>query len=379
MTKWKEILKNSIRDAEPLKEKLNLSDEEVRNIQSIAEDYPMCVNPYYLSLIDPDDPNDPIRRMSIPDPIEFSAGGCTDTSGESSNTVVKGMQHKYRQTALILSTNQCAMYCRHCFRKRMTGRNGQEETAVDIKPVVKYINAHPEINNVLISGGDAFLNSNETIRQYLEIFTGVPTLHYIRFGTRTPVVLPQRITEDEELTEMLQEYCKKKQIIIVTQFNHPRELTDEAIHAIRILHKSGCVIRNQTVLLKGVNDDEKTLADLMNGLVSVGVIPYYLFQCRPVAGVKNQFQVPLSRAVEIVDRAKVHMSGQAKGFRYAMSHPTGKIEILGNTDQGILFKYHQAKNDEDHARYVIKNLNPGICWLDETVITSSAKRTEDDI
>lgn len=373
MTKWKEILKNSIRDAESLKEIFSLSDEEVSSISKIADDYPMCVNPYYLSLIDPNDPNDPIRKMSIPDAIEFTPGGSTDTSGESSNTVVKGMQHKYRQTALILSTNQCAMYCRHCFRKRMTGKEGQEETAVDLPSMVEYITAHPEINNVLISGGDAFLNSNDTIRRYLETFSEVPNLHYIRFGTRTPVVLPQRITEDRELCEILHEYSKKKQIIIVTQFNHPRELTDEARRAIRVLHSNGCVIRNQTVLLKGINDDERTLADLMNGLVSAGVIPYYLFQCRPVIGVKNQFQVPLIRAVDIVDRAKAHMSGQAKGFRYAMSHPTGKIEILGNTDQGILFKYHQAKHDEDHARYVVKNLDPDICWLDEAVITSNMK------
>ena len=120
MTKWKAILQSSIRDAASLREMLNLTDEEVNSIQAIAEDYPMCVNPYYLGLIVPDDPNDPIRRMSIPDAAEFVSGGNADTSGEASNTVVRGMQHKYRQTALILSTNQCAMYCRHCFRKRKT-------------------------------------------------------------------------------------------------------------------------------------------------------------------------------------------------------------------------------------------------------------------
>ena len=126
-------------------------------------------------------------------------------------------------------------------------------------------------------------------------------------------------------------------------------------------------------LLQGVNDDELVLADLMNGLVAAGVIPYYLFQCRPVVGVKNQFQVPLSRAVALVDNAKAHMSGQAKGFRYAMSHPTGKIEILGNTNHGILFKYHQAKHDDNHARYVVKDLPDDACWLDDHVITSNMK------
>ena len=365
MTKWKEILQNSIRDAASLRKVLNLTEEETKNIQTIADDYPMCVNPYYLGLIDPEDPDDPIRRMSIPDGAEFITGGSADTSGEASNTVVRGMQHKYRQTALILSTNQCAMYCRHCFRKRMAGKEGQEETAVDINAMAEYVRAYPEINNVLISGGDAFLNSNDTIRKYLEVFSEIPNIHYIRFGTRTPVVLPQRITEDEELVGILHEYGMKTQIIIVTQFNHPKELTEEAKKAVRILHQNGCVIRNQTVLLKGVNDNEQILADLMNGLVAAGVIPYYLFQCRPVAGVKNRFQVPIRRAVDIVDRAKMHMSGQAKGFRYAMSHPTGKIEILGNTGQGVLFKYHQAKHDDNHARYIVKKLDPDECWLDE--------------
>lgn len=372
MAKWKEILQDSIRDAASLKDMLGLTDEEVRSIQEIADDYPMCVNPYYLGLIDPKDPNDPIRRMSIPDSLEFTKGGSADTSGESGNTVIRGMQHKYRQTALILSTNQCAMYCRHCFRKRMTGKAGQDETAVDLDAMAEYVASHPEINNVLISGGDAFLNSNDTIRRYLEVFSKIPNLHYIRFGTRTPVVLPQRITEDEELVQLLHEYGKKIQIIIVTQFNHPKELTEEAKQAVRLLHQNGCIIRNQTVLLKGVNDDENTLADLMNGLVAAGVIPYYLFQCRPVVGVKNQFQVPLRTAVDIVDRAKMHMSGQAKGFRYAMSHPTGKIEILGNTEQGILFKYHQAKHDDNHARYVVKDLGPDACWLEENEILSEA-------
>ncbi|MDO4938351.1 MAG: KamA family radical SAM protein [Lachnospiraceae bacterium] len=371
MTKWKELLQNSIRDAASLKKVLDLTEEEVKSIQAIADDYPMCVNPYYLSLIDPKDPDDAIRRMSIPDAIEFTSGGSADTSGESGNTVIRGMQHKYRQTALILSTNQCAMYCRHCFRKRMAGKAGQDETAVDINAMAEYVAAHPEINNVLISGGDAFLNSNETIRRYLDVFSEVPSLQYIRFGTRTPVVLPQRITEDGELAGILREYGRKIQLVIVTQFNHPKELTDEAKCAVNILHENGCVIRNQTVLLKGVNDDEHTLADLMNGLVAAGVIPYYLFQCRPAAGVKNQFQVPLIRAVDIVDSAKMHMSGQAKGFRYVMSHPTGKIEILGKTGHGILFKYHQAKHDDNHARYVVKNLGPDDCWLDESEITSS--------
>ena len=285
--------------------------------------------------------------------------------GEHDNTVVQGMQHKYRQTVMILSTNQCAMYCRHCFRKRLVGLSSAE-VAAHLPEMAAYVSAHPEIDNVLISGGDAFLNSNEVIGEYLETFTSIPHIRFIRFGTRTPVTFPQRILEDDgELTNLLARYGERKQIIVVTHFNHPRELTDQSRQAVRELQRAGCVVRNQTVLLRGVNDDPEVLAALLNALVSIGVMPYYVFQCRPVEGVKNQFQVPLARGVAIVDEAKASMSGIAKAFRYAMSHPTGKIEILGPAGEGKLaFKYHQAKDPADNARLFIRDVAPDQCWLD---------------
>ena len=242
-----------------------------------------------------------------------------------------------------------------------------DEIANQLPAMADYVRSHKEINNVLISGGDAFLNSNETILKYLRYFTAIPTLDFIRFGTRIPVVLPHRIFEDVELLRILESYNEKKQIIIVTQFNHPRELTPEAIQAVRDLRNVGCIVRNQTVLLKGVNDDANTLASLMNGLVACGIIPYYIFQCRPVAGVQNQFQVPFVRGVEILEDAKKKMNGQAKSVRYAMSHPTGKIEILGNVDgQRMLFKYHQAKCEEDSGRIFVKMVAADQCWLEKT-------------
>lgn len=362
---WKELLAQSIRDVSSLKTVLNLPEEDTAQLERIVEKYPLCVNPYYMSLINRDDPKDPIRKMCIPDIHEFSEGGTADTSGEADNTVIQGMQHKYRQTALILSTNQCAMYCRHCFRKRMVGANS-DEIAKQLPVMADYVRRHKEINNVLISGGDAFMNANETIEKYLRYFTEIPNLDFIRFGTRIPVVLPQRITEDDELLQLLETYGEKKQIIIVTQFNHPRELTPEAVQALNMLRNVGCIIRNQTVLLKGVNDDADILARLMNRLVACGVIPYYIFQCRPVVGVKNQFQVPFLRGIEIVENAKKQMNGQAKSVRYAMSHPTGKIEILGKTgpDQ-MLFKYHQAKYEQDHGRIFAQNVEDDQCWLEK--------------
>ena len=364
---WRKLLQESIRDVEGLRKVLPMNDEETEQMTRIIEKYPLCINPYYLGLINREDPKDPIRKMCVPDIHEFSEGGLKDTSGEAQNTVIQGMQHKYKQTVLILSTNQCAMYCRHCFRKRMVGASS-DEIAGQLPAMADYVRSHKEINNVLISGGDAFLNSNATILKYLQYFSDIPSLDFIRFGTRIPVVLPQRVHEDHELLEMLRSFNQKKQIIIVTQFNHPRELTPEALQAIQDLQDVGCILRNQTVLLKGVNDDPEVLGSLMNRLVSCGVIPYYIFQCRPVQGVQNQFQVPFVRGIEIVEAAKKLMNGQAKSVRFAMSHPTGKIEILGKTGENeMIFKYHQAKHETDAGRVFIRPVSADQCWLPDEV------------
>lgn len=365
MKKWEALIKENYHSIRTIKERIPFSDEEVKAIQNIEERYPISVPEYYLSLIQEASHTDPVRRMCIPDPLEFSEGGTPDTSGEADNTVVQGMQHKYARTALILSTNVCAMYCRHCFRKRMVGLSS-EETAKHIPEMAEYVRNHPEIDNVLISGGDAFMNPDAVIRRYLETFTAIPTIKLIRFGTRTPVTFPYRITEDDgELEALLKEFSNKKAIMVVTHYNHPRELTDESRKAIRILQGAGCIVRNQTVLLHGVNDDPATLSDLMSSLVSINIEPYYVFQCRPVEGVKNQFQVPLSRGAAIVREAKGMMNGPAKAFRYAMSHPTGKIEILGEINGRLLFSYHQAKYEKDNGRIFTRPLSESEAWFED--------------
>ena len=357
------LLSECIRDVEQLNDYLKLSSDEAKRIGEISERYPFCVPPYYLGLIDPDDPDDPVRKICIPGPQELSGTGMEDTSGEGDNTVIRGMQHKYRQTALILTTNQCSMYCRFCFRKRMVGYS-EHETAEHVHKMAEYVGQHTEINNVLLSGGDALVNSNEVIRMYLDTFSQIPSLDFIRIGTRTPVVLPMRIYEDEELLEILKEYNQKKQILIVTHFNHPHEITEQAKKAVRALMECGCVVRNQTVLLKGVNDDPDTLSTLLNQLVSIGVIPYYVFQCRPARGALDEFQIPLRRGVAIVEEAKKKMNGQAKSIHYCMSHVTGKIEILGIMEDGkVLFKYHQAKYEKDSSRIFLKEIAEDQCWL----------------
>ena len=363
MKYWESLLAKGHHDIESLRSMFDFSDNEIQSLKTIQNQFPVFINPYYLSLIDLKDPEDPIRKMSIPGVYELNRSGSFDTSGEQSNTVLPGLQHKYKETALILSTNQCAMYCRHCFRKRLVGAS-EEEICGQLGSIASYIREHPEISNVLVSGGDAFMNSNDTIAQYLQVLSDIPHLDFIRFGTRVPVVLPQRITSDEELSDIFKEYSPKKKIYVVTQFNHPREVTAESAAAIGKLLSIGIPVRNQTVLLKGVNDDSHVMGQLMRQLTAIGIIPYYIFQCRPVTGVMNHFQVPLKKGFQIVQDAMQMQNGQGKSFRFMLSHVSGKVEILGMIDeQRMLFKYHQAKAPSDAGRIFSREISETQCWL----------------
>ena len=358
-----ELLNKNITKAEDLKGVLNITDEEVLKLNDILEKYPMSITPYYLSLIDFNDPNDPIKKMCIPSIEETDLSGSFDTSGEADNTIITGMQHKYNQTVIVLSTNHCAMYCRHCFRKRLVGLS-DEEIATHFEDMVNYIKDHKEISNVLVSGGDSFLNSNEKIEKYLERLCEIEHLELIRFGTRVPVVYPERITRNDSLKEILKKYGAKKTIYVVTQFNHPREVTKEATEAINYLREASVIVKNQTVLLKGVNDNSEILSELLKKITSIGIIPYYVFQCRPVTGVKNQFQVPLKEGYDIVEGAKNLQNGQGKCFKFCLSTTSGKIEIVGKTeDNKMVFKYHQAKYEKDKGRIFIEEVDDNQTWI----------------
>ncbi len=362
---YREELAQNITDAEGLFEYLGeeLSPEDRKKYADILDRFPMSVPKYYLSLIDKSDPCDPIRKMCLPSVGETDLSGSFDTSGEKENTVIRGLQHKYKKTALVLSTNRCAMYCRHCFRKRLVGVTA-EEIGREFEETVSYVKRHEEISNVLISGGDAFLCSNAKIERYLQEFSKIEHLDLIRFGTRTPAVLPSRIYGDLELCGLLKKYGEKKQIYVVTHFNHPNEITDEAKRAIKCLLEADVIVKNQTVLLKGVNDSAETLSALLGGLTRIGVIPYYVFQCRPVSGVKNQFQVPLAEGHKIISGARKRLNGQGKCFRYIMSTVKGKIEILGQGEDGrMLFAFHQAKYAKDENRIFSQQLTAKQSWI----------------
>jgi lysine 2,3-aminomutase len=326
-----------------LKKYINLLPKEEKKLEKIVKRHPMRSTAYYLSLIDWNDPQDPIRKMAVPSLEEFNLQGSYDTSGEVENTKVQGLQHKYAETALILATNRCATYCRHCFRKRLIGLPN-EEVMKRFEDAVHYIRRHEEINNVLISGGDPLVLSNKIIEKFLSTLSDISHLDFIRFGSRAPVTFPSRF-EDQELLAILHDYSHtNRRVYVVTQFNHPREITQQSTRAVHNLMKSEILVNNQTVLLKGVNDDPAILGNLQNRLVGIGVNPYYVFQCRPVKRVKHSFQVPICRGTGIVEKAKARCNGHSKRFKYIMSHRTGKIEILGIVDDEIYLKYHQAKD-----------------------------------
>ncbi len=362
---WDLLLEDSISTVEDLADYLDVNDKDKAVLEEICQDHPLRISKYYLSLIDKEDAEDPIKKLAVPLTHESYLEGSYDTSGEKVNTVLPGLQHKYKETAVILSTNECAMYCRHCFRKRLVGLNS-DEVVQDIQIVADYIESHKEINNVLITGGDPFVLPNERIQEFLEALTEIEHLDFIRFGTRVPVTFPQRILSDDNLIEILESYSKKRtRLYIVTQFNHSREITKESSEACNRLQDAGILVSNQTVLLRGVNDDSETMAQLQRGLVRIGVVPYYVFQCRPVKRVKKHFQVPLYEACRIMEETHTKLDGHTKRFRFIMSHTTGKIEILGIDGDRFLFKYHQARDPRDYGKVFTRNVDKTSTWLDD--------------
>jgi lysine 2,3-aminomutase len=359
-----EKLENMICSVEDLADYTDLSSCEREQLKKVVEIHPMRVSPYYLSLINWNDPKDPIRKMAVPSTEELNLDGMYDTSGEAENTKMPGLQHKYSETALILATNRCATYCRHCFRKRLVGLP-TEEIVKRFEDAAEYIEKHKEINNVLISGGDPLVLSNKVIERFLEALTRIDHLSFIRFGSRTPVTLPSRLSDPGLLALFKKHSQIDRRLYVVTQFNHPREITPQSISAVNNLLKAGVLLSNQTVLLRGINDAPETLATLMNSLVSIGVTPYYVFQCRPVKRVKGHFQVPICEGVRIVEKAKADCNGHSKRFKYVMSHKTGKIEILGVIDGEIYFKYHEAKNRRNLGMMFKRRVDEKAGWLDD--------------
>ncbi len=362
MSLWIDDCKSNLTRIKDTQLEIKAGDKEV--LEKITERYPMSIPEYYYNLIDPNDANDPIKKLCFPNVFEADLAGNEDTSGEASNTKMPGLQHKYKSTALVLTTNACFMYCRHCFRKRMVGYSS-DEINNRMNETVAYLKDHTEINNVLLSGGDSFCMTNNQIETYLKSLVEIEHLDFIRFGTRSLVVFPERIYKDPELIEILSKYNKKKKIILVTQFNHPRELTEEVKNTVSILENVGITINNQAVLLKGINDQPKVLAELLNGLTRIGINPYYVFQCRPVQGVKSGFQMTLLESYNLVKESRQYLNGISKRFRLIMSHVQGKMEVVGVEDKKMIFKFHQAKQIENSERIFSRDIDEDGKWLDD--------------
>ncbi len=370
---WEEELKRSICSISDLESFTAIGARERKQLQHVTDMHPMRITPYYLSLIDWADPNDPLMRMAVPSSEELDLSGSYDTSGESLSTRMPGLQHKYAQTALILTTNRCPLYCRHCFRKRLVGLR-TEEVIQRFSDAARYIDQHTEIRNVLLSGGDPLILPTPVIRRFLKRLSKIRHLDFVRIGSRVPVTFPSRILTDNELVSLLREHSKKfERLYLVSQFNHRREITPKSIDAVDRLIGAGLVVINQAILLKGVNDDPVTLAELHSGLVRIGVNPYYLFQCRPVKRVKRRFQVPLERGYGMVERAKSMLDGPSKRFRYVMSHRSGKIEIVGVMGDDIYLKYHQARDPDNLGKFFRRKLTADAGWLDELPRVSAGK------
>ena len=367
---WNTELANNINSLEKLKHYFSLTEEEEHSMHEVLGNHPMNIPRYYLSLINPDDPHDPIRKMAIPSVEELVVAGqmgetTGDPYGDDKHNKGNGILHKYPYSALIVATEYCSMYCRHCFRKRLVGLPN-DKTVENFQNAAKYIAEHKEITNVIISGGDPMMLPTKVIAKMLEALKDIDHVNYVRIGTRTPVVYPLRYFDDE-LIGILRDFNQHKTLYIPTHFNHANEITDLSEEAVRRIRSAGITVNNQTVFLKGVNDTVKNLKDLMNGLVRIGVNPYYLYQCMPVSRVRHHFQVPLKRGVDIVSEAKRGLDGYAKRFKFIMGHDIGKIEICGRKDDILVMSqiHSRPEHPEEASRILMGHLTEKAGWLED--------------
>ena len=304
---WRWQLRNSIYDIFKLSKIFRFSKTQLENLSKVVIKYPFAITPYYLSLIDKDNPADPIRMQCVPseeeDKLYFDIQD--DPLGEEKDSVLPGLVHRYPDRVLIILTNMCPVYCRHCTRKREWCRGKWVRTQKELESIYDYINRHKEIRDVIISGGDPFILSTERIEEVLRKLRAISHVEIIRIGTRCPVVLPQRI--DDELVSMLKKY---RPLWLNAHFNHPNEITKESSIACDRIVCAGIPVNNQSVLLKGINNDVETMTKLCQGLLKIGVRPYYLFQCDPVVGT-GHLRTSIEKGLEIIKGMRGFTSGLA--------------------------------------------------------------------
>jgi lysine 2,3-aminomutase len=302
---WKWQVKNRIETLEQLKKYVSLTAEEEEGVKQTLKTLRMAITPYYLSLINPDDPNDPIRRQCIPTGAEThqAAADLLDPLHEDEDSPTPGLTHRYPDRVLFLITDMCSMYCRHCTRRRFAGQTDNECGIDRIEKALEYIRNTPTVRDVLLSGGDALMVSDKRLEYIISELRKIPHVEIVRLGTRTPVVCPQRITP--ELCDMLKKYHP---IWINTHFNHPNEVTPESSRACEMLANAGIPLGNQSVLLRGVNDCVHVMKKLVHEIVKIRVRPYYIYQCDLSMGLEH-FRTPVSKGIEIIEGLRGHTSG----------------------------------------------------------------------
>lgn len=305
---WQGQLRESVRTADGLAKVLSLSASELEGAQRAEQQgLPIGITPYYLSLCDRDDPSCPIRLQCVPSASESIEvpGDLIDPLGEVEHEVAPHLVRRYPDRVLLLATDRCAVYCRFCTRSRMVGDGGGPVPIDRLEPALAWIAAHPEIRDVILSGGDPLAMATDRLARLVARIRAIPSVDTIRLATRIPVTLPMRVT-----SELVRALKNHHPIWVMTHFNHPKELTRESLAACARLADAGFPIMNQSVLLAGVNDDADTLERLFRGLVRARVRPYYLLQADPVRGT-GHLRTPLARGVEIMERLQGRLTGIA--------------------------------------------------------------------
>lgn len=351
---WHWQVANRIETLDELKKYVELTQEEEDGVRRCLGTLRMAITPYYLSLIDPTDPHDPIRRQAIPTALELhqAAADQLDPLHEDADSPVAGLTHRYPDRVLLLVTDQCSMYCRHCTRRRFAGQNDCALAMENIDRCIDYVREHEEVRDVLLSGGDALMLEDRTLESILIKLRAIEHVEIIRLGTRTPVVMPQRITP--QLCSMLKKYHP---FWLNTHFNHPCEITEESKRACEMLADAGIPLGNQSVLLAGVNDCVHVMKKLVQGLVKIRVRPYYIYQCDLSMGLEH-FRTPVSKGIEIIEGLRGHTSGfavptfvvDAPGGggktpvmpNYVISQTPNKV-ILRNFE-GVITTYQEPEN-----------------------------------
>ncbi|CCJ33657.1 lysine 2,3-aminomutase [Caloramator australicus] len=324
---WKWQLRNRIETLEDLKKYIPLTEEEEKGVATCLGTLRMAITPYYLSLIDPNDPHDPIRKQAIPTENELhkASEDLLDPLHEDTDSPVPGLTHRYPDRVLLLVTDQCSMYCRHCTRRRFAGQQDMPMPMDRIEKAIEYIKNTPVIRDVLISGGDPLTLSDDRLEYIIKKLREIPHVEIIRIGSRTPVVMPQRITK--ELVDMLKKYHP---IWLNTHFNHPNEVTEESKRAIAMLADAGIPLGNQSVLLRGINDCVHVMKKLVHELVKMRVRPYYIYQCDLSMGLQH-FRTPVAKGIEIIEGLRGHTSGYAvPTFVVDAPGGGGKIPVMPN-------------------------------------------------